>query len=266
MDHHSRMCPIVNGFRARVPVAIQATEDWTIRISQFSTKWQHHWPRSWSWRFKLEARAQGMVTTFDLPEYLRADVAFARTAEERSWAMKFWANCRDTAWSGSLAKFDSRVLQGLFGPGALTERVGEPLKQSFRWRRDARRWRHEQDIIVPGFYTECEVVTRSGIQAAMYPRCPEGFFELEVPYGMYVETPSVCHIWGLMLAEFPYRERETAYRRGSLLHALWCAFHTQWVRNVAFELLRSATHRGHRGRLWRLSPTLLGAMETVGLD
>eukprot|EP00171_Calliarthron_tuberculosum_P014233 IDg14233t1 len=34
---------------------------------------------------------------------------------------------------------------------------------------------------------------------------------------MYVETPSVCHVWGLMLAEFPYRERETAYRRGSLL-------------------------------------------------
>eukprot|EP00171_Calliarthron_tuberculosum_P021938 IDg21938t1 len=71
---------------------------------------------------------------------------------------------------------------------------------------------------------------------------------------------------GFMLAEFPYRKRETAYRRGSLLHALWSAFHTQWMCNVAFELLRSATHRGHRGRLWRLSPTLLGAMETVGLD
>eukprot|EP00171_Calliarthron_tuberculosum_P023465 IDg23465t1 len=177
MDQAPRMCPVVRRFRAQVSVDIQATEDWEIRISQFDKGWRHHWPRSWSWRFKLEARAQGMVTTFDLPAHLRADVAFARTAEERTWAMTFWANCRDTAWSGSLTKFDSRVLEGLSGPGALTGRLGDSFEQSLRWRRDARRWRHEQDIVVPGFYSECEVVTRSGIQSAMYPRCPEGFFD-----------------------------------------------------------------------------------------
>eukprot|EP00171_Calliarthron_tuberculosum_P005381 IDg5381t1 len=52
------MCPLVSEFRARFPVAIQATEDSEICIFQFAKGWHHHWPRTWSWRFKLEARAQ----------------------------------------------------------------------------------------------------------------------------------------------------------------------------------------------------------------
>eukprot|EP00171_Calliarthron_tuberculosum_P021885 IDg21885t1 len=106
-------------------------------------------------------------------------------------------------------------------------------------KRDARRWRHELDIVVTGIFGECEVLQQSGARAARYPRCPEGFGEIEVPYGMYVEAPLVCYMWGPCLADHPYRERETAYRRGAAKHALWSAFHMQWVRSVAHELLHS---------------------------
>eukprot|EP00171_Calliarthron_tuberculosum_P012907 IDg12907t1 len=57
------------------------------------------------------------------------------------------------------------------------------FKQDARKRIDARRWRHELDIVFPGLFSECEVIQQSGFQAARYPRCQEGIGEMRVPYG-----------------------------------------------------------------------------------
>eukprot|EP00171_Calliarthron_tuberculosum_P004393 IDg4393t1 len=213
-----RTCPVVEDFGAGVPVAVQGTIEWQERISQFHNGWRdHRWSRSWSWRYKLESRADGLVTPFTLCTKIAAEVAFARSRDEKTWAELYYEKCQDQEWALSLSKFDPRALEGLAGPGKLSARMGEAFKLDARRRRDSRRWRHELDIVVPGFFGECEVLQRSGVRTARYPRCPEGFGDLEVPYGMYVEAPSGCRT----------------------------------LRDV--------------GRLWRLSPTLLEAMETIGL-
>eukprot|EP00171_Calliarthron_tuberculosum_P009175 IDg9175t1 len=128
-------------------------------------------------------------------------------------------------------------------------RQGDAFRQASRKSRNSRRWRHELDVLVPGFYGECDVIQRSGVQTARYPLCPEGFGYLEVPYGFSVDIPSVCHLWGLTMADFPYRERQTCHRRGPIVYAIWSAFHMQWVRNFAFEFFAAAVHLGDNGRL-----------------
>lgn len=75
-------CPIVRDFRASFPGFLQRTEEWNVRISQFSEGWHHRWPRTWSWRFKLEASALALDTYFDLPSDIEADVVDARSLDE----------------------------------------------------------------------------------------------------------------------------------------------------------------------------------------
>lgn len=70
-------------FRAHVPGFVQSTEEWKVLISQFSESWHHCWPRAWSWRVKLEARALALDTYFNLPTDIEADVIDARSLDEK---------------------------------------------------------------------------------------------------------------------------------------------------------------------------------------
>ena len=67
------------------------------------------------------------------------------------------------------------------------------------------------------------------------------------------------------MANNAYRAHETPHRRGAFGHALWSAFFTLWIRAVAHEMLQAAIFRGRESRLWRISETLLCAMEEIGL-
>ena len=261
-------CPVVRYSGANVPPAIQASRDWKTRITNsVGGARRHRDPRGWSWRPKLEERAKALSSNYFLPKRLDADVLNAPTAEVRDWACWFFDKTCDDAWALSLRQFDARILHGLGGLNfeAVTAGVhGMDGHRRATWNRNARRWRHEYGIVMPGYFLEGDVMTWEAARAGCYANVPEGFEEFEVPYAMHVDVPVVCLLWGIKMAEEPYRKQWTPTIRGPIGNALWAAFHTQWVMNVAHELLFSAFGHGEDGRLWRLSPALMGAMQQIG--
>lgn len=85
----------------------------------------------------------------------------------------------------------------------------------------------------------------------LYPSLPEWWPRVEVPFGLPVLLPQVVdHFGSVMMARGP-------------TDMVWAMFATHWLLEVVSTWLGCVSIRG---MLWRLSPTLIQGIKTLGVE
>ncbi len=221
-------CPLAAELDLPAERKVELCPEWIARVSgnmsflvPSEIRQRNHF-REWNWAHALAKRPALMADGIPVPALVDGDVPTLLTKQEVDWALHIYNRIFDIQWCLQLGQFDTRCLSGLppFDPRQYTGLESDQV----RTHRDVRRWRHVLQALLVNFMVEGDVLTNDDVYSGRYVPVPEGWHRFEVPYGLNVEVPTAVRLWGLTMANVPYREGETSHRRGAAAHALWSAF------------------------------------------